>query len=182
MGYYLNFAWHISILHAGLLINNNCTALHNLCFKHPVLTPSLTAFTVHFLWSLHLGPTRTDNPASCHSVPSVLSDPHMHPCLLSSVVRDYNHSFAHTLTACHVSLRMRVFSRSVVSDSCDPIVCSPPGSSVHGLLQARILQWVATSQSRGSSWPGSRSRVSCIAGRCFTDWTRRGPHLVRLTW
>ena len=36
---------------------------------------------------------------------------------------------------------------------CDPIDCSPPGSSVHGILQARILEWIATSFSRGSSQP-----------------------------
>ena len=36
---------------------------------------------------------------------------------------------------------------------CDPMDCSPPGSSVHGISQARILEWVATSFSRGSTWP-----------------------------
>ena len=45
---------------------------------------------------------------------------------------------------------------------CDPMDCSPPGSSVHGILQARILEWVA---SRGSSQPRDRTRVSCIF--CF---------------
>ena len=44
-----------------------------------------------------------------------------------------------------------VLSRSVVSDSCDPTDCSLPGSSVHGILQARILEWVAISFSGGSS-------------------------------
>ena len=39
----------IYLLHAGLLINNNCTSPRNLCFKHPILTPSLAAFTVQFL-------------------------------------------------------------------------------------------------------------------------------------
>ena len=42
-------------------------------------------------------------------------------------------------------------SHSIVSDSCDPMDCSPPGSSVHRILQARILEWVATPFSRGSS-------------------------------
>ena len=42
-------------------------------------------------------------------------------------------------------------SRSVVSNSCDPMDCSPLGSSVHGILQAKILEWVAISFSRGSS-------------------------------
>ena len=45
--------------------------------------------------------------------------------------------------------------------------CSPPGSSVHGVLQARILEWVAVSFSRGSSQPRNRSQISCIAGRRF---------------
>ena len=48
--------------------------------------------------------------------------------------------------------------------------CSPPGFSVHGLLQARILEWVATSSSRGSSQPRDWTLVSCIEGRFFTIW------------
>ena len=48
---------------------------------------------------------------------------------------------------------------------------SPPGSSVHGILQARILEWVAISFSRGSSWRRDRTWVSCIAGRFFTIWS-----------
>ena len=50
----------------------------------------------------------------------------------------------------------------------DPINYSLPSSSVHGILQARILEWVAISFSRGSSWPRNRTQVSCIAGRYFT--------------
>ena len=56
---------------------------------------------------------------------------------------------------------------------CDPVDCSPPGSSVHGILQARILEWVAVSFSRGSSRPRDRTRVSCVAGRCFNLWATR---------
>ena len=51
---------------------------------------------------------------------------------------------------------------------CNPMDCSLPGSSVHGILQARILEWVAISSSRGSSWPREWTRVSCSAGRFFT--------------
>ena len=51
---------------------------------------------------------------------------------------------------------------------CDPMDCSPRGSSVLGILQARILEWVAISFSRGSSQPRDRTQVSCIAGRFFT--------------
>ena len=66
------------------------------------------------------------------------------------------------------------WSRSVVSDSLRPReLHSPPGSSVHGILQARILEWVAISFSRGSSWPRDRTQVSQIAGRCFNLWATR---------
>ena len=51
--------------------------------------------------------------------------------------------------------------------------CSPPGSSVHGILQARILEWVFISISRGSSQPRDQTWVSCIAGRFFTVWAIR---------
>ena len=56
---------------------------------------------------------------------------------------------------------------------CDPMDCSPPGSSVHGILQARILEWAAISFSRGSSRSRNWTWVSCIAGRLFTDWATR---------
>ena len=52
--------------------------------------------------------------------------------------------------------------RSVVSDSLWPQGCSLPGSSVHGIFQARVLEWVAISFSRRSSWPRDRTRVSHI--------------------
>ena len=56
---------------------------------------------------------------------------------------------------------------------CNPMNCSLPGSSVHGIFQARILAWVANSFSRGSSLHTVRTRVSCIAGRFFTVWATR---------
>ena len=48
---------------------------------------------------------------------------------------------------------------------CDPMDCSPPGSSVHGLLQARILDWVAIPSSSGSSQPRDRTRLSWVDRR-----------------
>ena len=61
-----------------------------------------------------------------------------------------------------------------------PMDCSLPGSSVHGIFQARILEWVAISFSRGSSWPTDWTQVSCIAGRFFTIWaTREAPRSPR---
>ena len=57
--------------------------------------------------------------------------------------------FIHTYILSHVRL-------------CNSMDCSLPGSSVHGILQARILEWVAISFSRGSSWPRDQTCVSCI--------------------
>jgi len=51
---------------------------------------------------------------------------------------------------------------------CDPMDCSPPGSSVHGILQARILEWVTISYSRGSSQPRDQTDISC--GSCTGRW------------
>ena len=54
-----------------------------------------------------------------------------------------------------------------MSYSCDPMDCSPPGSSVHGIFQAGILEWVAMPFSRGSSQPRDQTQVSRVAGGCF---------------
>ena len=74
---------------------------------------------------------------------------------------------------------------------CNPLHCSPPGSSVHGISHPRILGWVAMSFSRTSSWPRDQtciSRVSWVADRLFTHWVIReavlnteheGIHLVQ---
>ena len=58
---------------------------------------------------------------------------------------------------------------------CSPKNCTPLGSSVLGILQARILEWVAIPFSRGSSPPRDQTQVSCIAGRFFTIWASRSP-------
>ena len=55
---------------------------------------------------------------------------------------------------------------------CDPMHYSLSGSSIHGIFQARVLEWIAISFSRGSSRPRNRPRVSPIAGRHFIVWAR----------
>ena len=54
-----------------------------------------------------------------------------------------------------------------MSNSCKPMDCSLPGSFLHWILQARILEWVAISFSGVTSWPRDQTQVSCIAGRFF---------------
>ena len=62
---------------------------------------------------------------------------------------------------------------------CDPTDCSLPGSSVHGILQAGILEWVAVPSMRGFSQPMDRTQVSCIVGRFLTTWgTREAPRIL----
>ena len=66
----------------------------------------------------------------------------------------------------------KVKSESEVAQSCptlcDPMVCSLSGFSIHGIFQARVLEWIAISFSRGSSRPRNRTWVSRIAGIRFT--------------
>ena len=75
----------------------------------------------------------------------------------------------------------------LVTQSC-PNLCnlmdwSIPFSTVHGILQARILEWVAIPFSRGSFWSKDQTGVSCIAGRFFTIWTtREAPMYVYHNW
>ena len=72
---------------------------------------------------------------------------------------------------------VHIYMRSEVSQSCttlcNPTDCSLPGSSVRGIFQARILEWVAISFSRGTSQPWDWFQVSCIAGRRLTLWATR---------
>ena len=71
----------------------------------------------------------------------------------------------HKLSISLIELWVCVLCASVVSDSYDSMDCSPPGSSVHGIVQERILEWVAIPFSRGSSWLRDRTCVSCIGRR-----------------
>ena len=68
---------------------------------------------------------------------------------------------------------MCVLSRSVMPDSLQPHGQYPPDSFVHGISQIRMLEWVAISYSRGSSWPRNRTNVSCTAGGFFIAWATR---------
>ena len=68
---------------------------------------------------------------------------------------------------------LRVVAQSFLTLS-DPMDYGPPGFSVCGISQARILEWIDISSSRESSWPMDRTQVSHIAGAFFTVWATRG--------
>ena len=76
----------------------------------------------------------------------------------------------HARVKCCAGLRLVVPSCLTL---CDPMDYSPPGSSVHGILQTRILEWVAMPSSRGSFQLRDQAQVSRIAGGFFTIWVTR---------
>ena len=65
-------------------------------------------------------------------------------------------------------VKMKLLCRPTL---CNHMNCSLPGYSIHGIFRTRVLEWVAISFSRGSSWSRYPTWVSCIVGRCFTIWT-----------
>ena len=76
---------------------------------------------------------------------------------------------------CHIDCAMCLAAQLCLT-LCDSVDCSPPGSFVHVILQARMLEWVAVSFSRGSSQHRDQTQVSCNTGRFFTIWaTREAP-------
>ena len=74
---------------------------------------------------------------------------------------------------CEALWDFEVIAAQLYLTLCDPMDCRLPDTSVHGISQARILEWVAIPFCRGSSWPRDRTWVSCIAGRFFLVWATR---------
>ena len=70
---------------------------------------------------------------------------------MQSVLDQDEHPLLFTWGMNHLALTMGYFNTCSIVSLCNPMDCSPPGSSVHGILQARILEWVAISSSRASS-------------------------------
>ena len=88
----------------------------------------------------------------------------------------HTHTHTHTLTHTHthtIYMMMMMLSCSVMSHSWDSMDCSLPSSSVRGILQARILEWVAMPSSKGSFWPRNRTQVSYTVGGFFAICTTR---------
>ena len=140
---------------------------HSLCIMHFVICCSV----VHFLKSA----ISADFPWSVDSLSCQL------PPVLSFLL-SFSFVFFFCLLHFHFlsppstltkAMKVKVFITELCPTLCDPMDYSPPGSSVHGIPQARILEWIAISFSRGSSWPRDQTWVSCIAGRFFTIWATR---------
>ena len=77
-----------------------------------------------------------------------------------------------------VVTKMKVLVAQSCPIICDLMDCNPPVFSVHGILLARIPEWVAISFFRGSFWPRDQTWVACIAGRFFYCLTHQAAHGV----
>ena len=98
-------------------------------------------------------------------------------CLIVMTVQSICVSIFSTFIPFRYPVRQKVLVKVLAAQLCltlcNPMDCSPPGSSVHGILQVRILEWVAIPFPRGSSHPRYQNQVSCISGRFFTIWATR---------
>ena len=128
----------------------------NASLSFPVPGPSRLSLTCGS--SLHPVPLSSHGSPLCVSLPCV------------SLVRTLAVGFrAHQANPeCSYPMSLTLVNSEVAQSCptlCNFVDCSPPDSSIHGILQARILEWVAISFSRGSSRPRDRTQVSHIAGR-----------------
>ena len=92
----------------------------------------------------------------------------------SDIITTFVQVFLHLALQSLISVSSLVLVTQLCPTLRDPVGHSPAGSSVHEILQARILEWVAIPFSRGSSWPRDGTRVSCIAGGFFAIWATGG--------
>ena len=95
-----------------------------------------------------------------------------------NIIFQHLHTYSTRKGRLYIYICLHVCSVVLVVSLSDPMDCSPPGSSVHGILQSRIREWVAISSSRGSSQHRDQihdSCISCIAGIFFN--TRIGTPL-----
>ena len=80
-----------------------------------------------------------------------------------------------------MKMKMKVLVTQLCPALCDPMDCSLPASSVHGILQAQMLEWVAIPFSREFSQPRDGSQVFCIAGRFLTIWAIKEAQITKTT-
>ena len=122
--------------------------------------------------------------------PSMLPVTGDHPILSFYLIRNILVSSPFHFVLNYVSLKLQSFITTsflcccLVAKLCltlyDPMDCSLPGSSVHGISQSRILEWVAISFSSGSSQPRDWTHVSCTGRWILHHWTTREAHLFSL--
>ena len=96
---------------------------------------------------------------------------------MSQTLSSMSHTYFSELSPLSLFQCYKTALKVKVIQSC-PTLCDPMNFIVHGILQARILEWVAFPFSRGSSQPRDWTQVSCIAGEFFTSWATREAQLL----
>ena len=181
-----NFSWeYFSTNH--LHMNSH----HEICLWR--MQPKATSWSKQFITSHHFSAITQHPPAMLLFSPTVLI-PHHSLSLLLPLTQDASslslwpsklpifQNEALDISPILHRAKGPTYARKKVKESevaqlcptlCDPMDCSLPGSSLHGILQAGVLEWVAIAFSRGSSWPRDRTWVSHIPGRRFNLWATR---------
>ena len=143
------------------------------CVSCSIVSDSATPWTVAHQVPLSMKFSRQEywDELPCPSpgdLPNLGTEPRCPPLQADSFTAEPRGELSLSIVLCSVTQSCLIL--------CDPMDFSLPGSSVQGILQARILEWVAMPFSRGSSKPRSRTQVSHITGRVFTIWaTREAP-------
>ena len=107
----------------------------------------------------------------CMQVKRQQLEPGMEKCAGSKLGKEYNKA-----VYCYLAYLTYMQSEVKVSQSCSAL-CNAMDYTVHRILQARILEWIAFPFSRASSQPRDWTQVSCIAGIFFSSWATRGAHM-----
>ena len=141
------------------------SALNHVIIHHPCrsLFPTFLSNSNPWLFST-LSNTSPVSPQHFHTRVIISPRPHL--------LTPFSHAHSVTSTSFFTWKKESEVAQSCPT-LCDPMDCSLPGSSLHGILQAKILEWVAISFSRGSSQLRDWTRVSCIAGGRFNLWATK---------
>ena len=137
--------------------------------KHSTASPS----TLQFRSAKPATPEASDEEVTHCKYTSGRSPVMPYPQSSEPINYPFQFSQRTTFSKTILSVKSESVTGSVMADSLQPQDYSPPVSSVRGILQARILEWVGILFSRGSSEPSDWTWVSCIAGRFFTIWVTR---------
>ena len=138
-----------------------------LLFSHLVVSNSFA--TPYSPWN---SPGQNTGVGSLSLLQGILPAQESNPCLphCRRILYQLSHKGSPLTSKLYINIQ-KVKEREVAQSCptpCDPLGCSLPGSSVHGIFQAIILEWIAISFSRGSSQPRDQTRVSLVVDRRFT--------------
>ena len=182
----MQFISHLSFLSASFLFSRpSMWSIYLISFRYSLSVQTISVFG---FWKGCISLVLLKDVISRYRLPGWIVSPQhtvdLFRCLLASTVGAGRSSFRLDV----ILWRWSLFSPnclkhvlwSGVAQSCltlcNPMDCSLLGSSVHGVFQARVLEWIAIPFSRGSSQPRNRTQVSPIAGRRFTVWATREFH------